>query len=178
MPPTTYANPFTDSESIKDLMSVVGVDQRLDDDADGTVDTDEAPRVLRACNVATARVLRYTQTLYDSEDLVNSWSVWHWATVIAAYWLCCRRNNPIPASLQALYDETIEDLTAVKLGLLPIEDIGYKTTLAPLWSNVRIDNNYSIRQLRVQRPISERSPVQFPQKTDTLAEVLVEPNIP
>ncbi len=178
MPPTNYANPFTDSDSIKDLLSVVGVDERLDDDADGTVDTDEEIRIHRACNVATARVLRYTQTLYDSEDLITSWSVWQWATVIAAYWVCSRRGNPVAASLQALYDETLEDLTAVKMGLLPIEDIGYKTSLAPVWSNVRVDSHYSIRQLRVERPISERSPSQFPQKTDWLSDVLVEPTIP
>lgn len=135
----------------------------------------EAQYLTNCLSVGTARVNRYCQTNYDPVDLANSWSVWQWATICGAYWLCARRNNAVSASLQALYQEALDDMWAVKSGNLPIEDIGYRNTLSPVWSNVRLDGHYAVRQLRVERPLSERTPAQFPQNLDWLSEWLVEP---
>ena len=127
-----------------------------------------------AVNVGSERVDRFCLTQYDASDLTGSWTVWFWATIVAAYWLMSRRGNAIPASLEAYYQEATQEMILMKQGTLPIPGVPFRNELAPSWSNVRLDGHYSIRQLRVQRPLSERSPAQFPQKTDLLSDILVE----
>jgi hypothetical protein len=128
-----------------------------------------------ACAYGTSYVNRYCQQLYDNTDLVNSWSVWQWASILAANWLCHRRNNAVPASLGDWVEETKDDLKQVKSGKMMIEDIGYRNTLSPIWSNFRVDRTYTLRQLRVERPLSERTNPQFPQNSDVLADFTIEP---
>ncbi len=175
----TQANLYTTQADVEHLLSVVGVAARLDDDDDGTVGpTDEQLAMDQARNYATARVKFYCVARYDDLDLATSWMVNEWATVIAAHWICTRRGNPVPDSIKELMygDGTaanrgvMGDLADVRADKAKIPDIGTRNVEWPAWSNARVDPAYRLRQIRIQRPISERTPTQYPQNVDWGAE--------
>lgn len=131
-----------------------------------------------AVGVGTAKVNKYCQPLYESSDLAQSWSVWNWATIFAAHWVCCRRANPVPNSLMNNYLEAKDECEAVKRMEFPIEDIGYRNDIMPLWAALRIDQRYSVKKLRVESALSSRVAPQFPRRIDFAASIIgsVEPD--
>lgn len=151
MPPSSPTTPLTDGDSIRSALSSAGVTLRLDDDASGTVDATEDDRLDQAVGVGTATVTRYTQTRYDTTDLTNSWTVWDWATTLAAVWLCRRCGNAVPKSLLRAQEDIMEDLRSVQAGQLLIEDVAKRTTDAPGFSSVIVDPFYRGKKIRVQR---------------------------
>jgi phage gp36-like protein len=169
--PTTYCT----AEDVEGLLSTEGVDARLDDDSSGAVDGSEDGRMTQAISYATAKVDQYAAGRYAASDLAASWVVNEWATSLACCWLCRRRGNPVPASIKELCDATIEDLKAVLAGTLPIADVGQRYTDQPAWSNVRVDPRYRVRQIRVERPISEQSPSQRPTKSRDFGADVIAP---
>ncbi len=125
-----------------------------------------------APNWGTAKVLRMTQTLYDAADLVNSWSVWFWATVIGAHWFCARRGNPVPGSINNYYLETMDELAMVQSQEMIIEGTAYRNDTQATWSALRVDRRWSVKQLRVEATISGRTAPQFPRKWDLSSQVI------
>lgn len=175
MPPPAPAILYTDRDSINDVLSENGVNLRLDDNANGVVDTGEAPRADEASAVGTGTVNRFCQMRYSPAQLANSWSVWDWATLIAAVWLCRRRGNPVPKSLLQARDEAIEEMREVQAGTITLEDIATRMSDAPAWSNSTLDPRYRTQQIRVQRRRSERTPRDVPVSPDYFDDVVVEP---
>lgn len=139
---------------------------------DGGVNTYDMKRLtVQAIMWATAQVKLYCNVKYDDVALADSWSVNRWATHLAGYRLCRRRTNACPTTVAEDYKETVAELKSVQAGSLYIEDIGLRTTEAPAWSNVTVDQSgYDIRKVRVQRPISEGTPTQYPQNVSWPAE--------
>lgn len=137
----------------------------------------ESAYMAYSCNFGTSKVMRYTQTLYDTSDLATSWSVWNWATVCAAWWICTRRGNPPPGSLMNLYLESLDELTAVQKQEMVIEDIGYRNEVMPTWSALRVNQMWTIKKMRVETVLSNRNRPQYPQKQDYGA-VLIGPAEP
>ena len=133
--------------------------------------------ISQAVNVATAWVKRYVQGLYDVTDLANSWSVVTWATIKAAHWICARRSNPIPTSLNNLYLEAMDELAQVRAQQMQIEDIGYRNEMFPSWSNLRLDHRWTIKKMRVETVLSGRNRPQYPRKND-VGSTLIGPTEP
>lgn len=176
MPPAALTYTYCTSADVVALLSVYGVDARLDDDSSGTVTPEElAYLTTNLVNYATSKVNLYAQQLYDSSDLANSWLVNEWATVIACQRLCLRRANPVPKSIEALYEEAVETLVQVRGQQAYIPDIPLRNSQMPTWSNVRVDPWYRVRQIRLERPLSERTPDQFPRNTDWFSNIYTEP---
>ena len=144
---------------VESLLSSQGVLGRLDDQFTGVVTPTEQNAMTNALNYATSKVNYYLQPLYAVTDLATSWLVWEWAVVIAAAWLAGRRGNPVPDSLKKNADGCIKDMEDVRKGFQQLPDIGYRTPGWPAWSNVRVDPRYRLRQIRVETPISENTPV-------------------
>ena len=144
----------------------------------------EKARVTRAITYATERVKLFCCPHYDAADLLTSWLVNEWATVIAAHRLCARRLNPTPQALHELmFGEAhmrvrsggqnrgvMGDLADVRSGAAQIPDVGRRNAPWLAWSNVTVDPRYRLRQIRVQRPISEGTPTQYAQDVDWRAE--------
>lgn len=167
---------YTSRSEIDDLLSEYGVDLRLDDNDSNSIDTTESARLTtNGLNIATAKCNLYLLERYDASDLYESWIVHHWATVIAARWLCKRRGNPVPESLDDEYDEVIEEMTAVKEGDMSLGDVAQRESDQPTFSNVTMVDHYALRKIRVQRPISEQSPSAIPQNRHYPSDYLVEP---
>ena len=169
---------FTTDDDIRGLISALGLDVRLDDDDSGTVEDAESAFLLQARNYATTRVKFYCAIHYDAADLATSWLVNEWATVLAVDWICRRRANPAPECFKELLfgdgsannSGVMGDMKDVRAKAAQIPDIGYRNVDWPAWSNITVDPRYRVRQIRVQRPISERTPTQYPQTVDYSSE--------
>lgn len=183
MAPAAQQNLYTSADDVAALLSALGRDARLDDDFSATLDGDESPFLLQCREWATAQVKFYCQPHYDDAELSASWLANEWATVLAAVRLCSRRLNAVPDSLRALCYGDIKgddqgvmgDLRDVRRGRAKIPETARRTPDdGPAWSNVTVDPRYRLRQLRVQRPISEQTPAQYPQTVDWRAEHTLE----
>lgn len=174
MTATALVYTYTTQNDIVALMSQEGVDLRLDDDGSGAVSAAElAYLTTQGISYATSRVNWYCQGRYDNDQLNTSYLVNDWCTRLATYWLCTRRGNPAPKSIQDLRDEAIEEMKEVRNGMGMIPDLGTRNADWPAWSNVRVDPNYRLRKIRVERPLSEKTPPQDARRNnDWLAEAL------
>ena len=174
-PPQALAVLYTDRESVASMLSDIGVDLRLDDDGNQTIDARELSRMeLYAANIATARVNGFCRAKYSVSEMARSWEVYDWATTIAARWLCGRRCNPVPEVISAFYEEVIESLKEVRAGVRQIAELAPSDEMWPVWSNIVVDHRYLLRKIRVQRRISERSNPQYSQNIARWAEYINE----
>lgn len=156
--PTALATQYCTRSDVESVLSVAGVALRLDDDQNATESaTETAYLTTQGLNWATSKVNDYCEGRYDIADLAANWTVNEWASILAARWLCLRRCNPIPESVQALYEEAVEQLQQVKAGQYDLGDAAERTTKGPAWSNLRL-SLHRVRKLRVERPISEKTP--------------------
>lgn len=177
MAPAALTTLYCTAPDVEALLSVQGEADFLDDDAAGAVNQAQKDRLMAyALNYATERVNFYCLNLYAASDLASSWLVNQWATIIAARWLASRRVNPVPQSLQEAYEETLKDLELVRTQKVELPSAPTREAAWPAWSNVRVDPFYQVRQVRVERPISERSPVTYPQHRDLASEFIAEPD--
>lgn len=166
---------FCTDEDVQDLLTALGVSSRTDDDGSGEPDgADEARVLLKARNVATARVKFHLQPRYEPADLTNNWLVNHWATALAALQVCRRGGQTAPASVEKAAKEALDDLKEVRSGVAHLPDVGTASVDWPAWSNITVDPRYRVRQARVQRGLSERTPTQHGQATDWSSEVIQE----
>jgi phage gp36-like protein len=122
--------------------------------------------LVKACSYATARIKSYCCNRYNDSDLVKSWSVNQWATVIAARWLGKRRYQLATTSIEDDYKEVMEELVKVQCSQLNIEDIGTRTSGWPFMSNISLDLNAYYRKAVVEPAISEPTQTQYPQSID------------
>lgn len=180
MPPPPLPVLFCSEQDIQDLMSVLGEQARLDDldTGAGGLTVESARALQKAQSYATTRVLFYAVQRYDATALASSWLVNEWSTVIACHWLCCRRANGVPDSLHELmYGDgkatnrgVMGDLADIRAERAIIPDVGTRNVPWFSWSNVRVDPRYRVRQVRVERPLSERTATQYPQNVDWPSE--------
>lgn len=158
---------YCTKDDVDALLSISGEQLRLTDEGEAVPTVPEAAYLAaNGINYATSRVNFYCQGRYDSDQLAQSWLVNEWATIIATRWLCSRRGNPVPESIEAMYKSTIEDLQNVQAGVLFIPDIGQRNPSGPTWSNVIVRPEYEFRKIRVERPLSGEPPSSYPQKID------------
>lgn len=144
---------------------------RIDDDADAFSSAEETGWILRARTYATSRV-NFLLSRYEPSELNTSWQVNEWATVVAARWLCTRRGNTPPASINTLYEEAMTDMKEVRDGKAELADCGARNVPWPTHSSIRVDHTYNLRKARVERPLSEQTPIQGRQSVDRAADFL------
>lgn len=128
----------------------------------------------KACKYATERVQMYCLPRYDDTQLVNSWTVNQWATVIAARWLANRLYRAAPEPVEKSYQDAVDELKQVQTGKLKIPNCGPRTSEWPFLSNVTIDPVYTYRKVRVEQVISEPTVTQYPQAIDWNSVFFVE----
>lgn len=157
--PAALSTLYTSQAAVEDLLSSEGVSLRLDDDQSGAVAAGELDRLTtHAVNYATAEVNMRVGGRYAPAQLAESWVVYEWATVIAARWLCARRANPVPTTIQDAFDKALEDMLLVQERKLSLNDIAERAAPQPTLSNMTLDSRYRVKQLRVQRPLSTPRP--------------------
>lgn len=160
--PTALAYLCTSADEITDLLSSEGVEVRLDDDDDDFVNGAESARLSTGIiNYATSRVNLFLGERYTPADLVTSWQVHDWATIIGAVKLCRRRGNPVPKTLLRDYNAATEEMQMVRDHDLSLSDIGEIESSQPSMSNMTMDRRYRARPLRKQKALStpRQSPI-------------------
>lgn len=174
MAPSALSYTYCTQSDVEDFLSADGVESRLDDQDTG----DQSSRMTQAINWATERINLYCLARYAASDLANSWLVLEWCGILAAHWLSCRRGNPAPGSIKDLVEQTYKDLEGIRSGEYQLPGVGLRTAAYPAWSNLRLDSLYALRKLRVERPISEKTPQAGPfrQYRDIPSDIIVEPN--
>lgn len=133
---------------------------------DSGVNASTGARLLVGTRKGTSKVKLYCNQRYDDSQLRLSGTVVDWATVVAAKFLCTRRAQGCPKSIQADYDEAIEELRMVQSGQLSIEDIGTRGVDWPTVTNIIVNPGIDGMRARVQPGISERTPTNYGQFVD------------
>lgn len=133
---------------------------------DSGVNAATGARLVTAARKGTSKVKLYCNARYDDSQLVLSGSVLDWATIVAAKFLCTRRAQGCPKSIQADFEDSIEELRMVQGGQLQIEDIGTRGVDWPTVTNVIVNPAYDGMRSRVQPNISEQTPTAYNQFVD------------
>jgi hypothetical protein len=94
------------------------------------------------------------------------------ATVIACRWLCSRRGNSVPKSIESLFKEVMEELKMIQRGETSLADIAERNINTPTWSNIRIQILNNVRKMAVERPLSESTPTDYSQTVDHRADAI------
>lgn len=139
---------LTTTDILERFLSSQGIASFSDDDSQ-TVDD--------CISYAAGLILGKLAAKYVLSVLAGALLLTEWATVISARTLCTRRGNPIPESLELLYQGIIGDggfLSEVVKGTTKLVDadgniIAGKGSFAPTMSNLRIDRRYPNEQVRV-----------------------------
>lgn len=141
---------------------------------DSGVNAATAARLVVGCRKGTSRVKLYCNARYEDSQLVLCGTVNDWATTCGARWLCGRRAQGIPKTIQADYEETIEEMRMVQAGQLSLEDIGTRGVDWPTVTNVIVDPTKDIMRARVQTNISEGTPTDYNQYIDWSSALVLE----
>ena len=155
-PGTALTYVYTTRDEIERLMSGVGVRLRVDDLIDSTDPDYDASDIgyyfQELTEDATLTIDQYAEGHYDPEDLVNS----RWGRIRATWsgadLLSQRRGNP--ALFYSRYEEIIGELQQVTFGNLVIPGLPTRADLTPAMSNLRVDERFMVRKLRVMDSIS------------------------
>ena len=133
---------------------------------DSGVNVATGARLVVGTRKGTSKVKLYCNARYDDSQLKLSGTVLDWATVAAARFLCTRRAQGCPKSIQAEYEEAVEEMRMVQSGQLSIEDIGTRGIAWPTMTNVIVNPGYNGMRARVQPGISEQTPTAYGQFID------------
>lgn len=140
---------------------------------DSGVNAATGARLLVGARKGTSKVKLYCNARYDDSQLKLSGTVLDWATIGAAKFLATRRAQGCPKSIQADYEEAVEEMKMVQSGQLSIEDIGTRGVDWPTVTNVVVNPSYDGMRARVQRHVSEQTPTNYSQFIDWNSAVLL-----
>ena len=140
---------------------------------DSGVNAATGARLVVGTRKGTSKVKLYCNARYDDSQLKLSGTVCDWATCCAAKFLCTRRAQGCPRSIQAEYEEAIEELRMVQSGQLSIEDIGTRGIDWPTVTNITVNPGYDGMRARVEPNISEQTPTAYGQFIDWSSAALL-----
>jgi hypothetical protein len=153
MPLTTYCSE-TDIDSI---LSPFGAEIRANDDLDNSTDpvtdaTNADANIASCIAQATVRVnMSLLQRYTVAVCVASTWVRWCTAYLSARY-LCLRRNNPVPESLQAECEQFERELAAIfasKAHLIADDGMAApKFDMTPTVTNYTIDSRYARSKVR------------------------------
>ncbi len=137
-----------------------------DHDGDAAADTD----VVEDCvNQATEEIDLYLRQRYTPAALATSTLVNRWCVVLSARFLCHRRGNPVPDSIERDYERIADPgeglLVQVSEGRRQLPGIALREDLRPTWSNLQVDRRYRHSKIRVTKANSSDAPTKLTQDT-------------
>lgn len=151
----SLTNPaYCSLDDMQSLFSSAGVTAFADHDGDGQDDDGVTDHCI---NRATAEINQYLSRWHSATVLAASVLVNEWATVLAVVYLCRRRGNPVPESLQEDYAEIIATLKEAAAGS-GLQGLAMRSDLRPTMSNLQVDRRYPHSTIRVTRENSTDAP--------------------
>lgn len=143
--PETLNYVYTTEAEIQRIWSPQGVLLRTDADEDGVSDDGV---ITDAVYDATDTVNLYCETWYSPNDMAENQWVRRNATWIAAHLISLLRGDP--GYYHARYERCIEFLERVNEGKLQIPRLPFRFDMQPAMSNLRVDQRYTTKKIRVQ----------------------------
>lgn len=125
---TTLTTTYCTLDHVRNRLSSAGVTLRLDD---------APPNADEVLDEAAAEIDQYLLRQYTSEELATSRWVKHKAADIAALFLCERRGNPPPSSIEMKAQKAYQILEKILEGQMQVPDIPSRKRTFPVMSNVR-----------------------------------------
>lgn len=151
---------YTTADAIEDLIGSLGVELRTDD-------ADEQTLVDQAIEYASGRIDFYCARYAGAELAANRW-VEGAATFIAVRWLCFRRLNEVPKSIEKEWEERLAELELIQQGKAVVP--GAATSRRPVTvTNPHVDLRRPNNQVRVDRTRSTGVAKDYRRPTDPTA---------
>lgn len=125
------------------MLSSAGATAFSDNDQDGLLDND----VVEGAIAHAAEEIDFAlHERYSSAALATSDHIARWSTVLACYFLCMTRGNPVPESLQReanriLFDEN-SNLSEIRRGNRVLPNVTPDRGQAPSFANMTIDRRF------------------------------------
>lgn len=152
---------YCTQDDMERLFSTVGVQSFSDHEETGQADAD----VIADCiNQATEEINAYAMQRYSATALSGSTLIERWATVLAVYFLCERRGNSAPGSLQGEFERIMAKLEQIPGGGFRLPGVAYRSDFRPGFSNLTVDRRYQFSKVRVVETASDQIPTELPQK--------------
>lgn len=150
---------------VENWWSADGVTDRVDDNRNDAESGSETAIVTawieRASAIVASKVsVRYNAAEYGGANPPTTTPpvIMHFTAVIAAYYVGCRRNLPIPASLKEEYERVLKLLDQMAAGTITIPEVSDSFAGGPFNSNFHVDGSYRSTQLRVVPATSSDPP--------------------
>jgi hypothetical protein len=151
---------YTTADRLAKRVSQLGVDLRADHDPDDAT--------AEAIGSASADVVFFCWR-YDPDALSQSDWAAKVATDLAVYYLCALRLNPVPKTVELMYERAYEQLTKVQDGKAVVPDAPAGRGGAPTVTNQRVVlDRYP--NIRTERPRSTGVAKGYRRRTDPGAE--------
>lgn len=161
---------YCERGDVEAVLSAEGVEARLDDDTSGAETAAEQYVVTKFIAWCSSWLDMHLLPLYEAAGLAASVVVNEWCALLVARRLCRHRGNSVPQSLETACEEARKDVDAVRRKEMVLPDCHLRRRQGMTFSNVRVDCRYNLRRIRVERPLSDRMPTQYPQVVDRAAE--------
>jgi phage gp36-like protein len=153
---------YCEEADVRRLFSAHGVTAFADHDQDGESDAE----VVNDCiNQACEEINLYAQQRYTPAQLATSTLIARWTTTLACYFLCLRRGNPVPASIEGEFTRILSKLEQIALGSLALPGIALRDDMRPSMSNLTVDRRYPQSRIRVTPNNSTDAPTRLTQDT-------------
>lgn len=159
---TLISPAYCSQAEVERFFSAQGVTAFSDHDGDGNNDAE----VVNDCiNQATEELNLYCQQWYTPAVLDTSTLINRWCVVLATKFLCERRGNPVPDSVQQEFERIAAKLEQILAGTLKIPGLAMRDDMRPSMSNLTVDRRYNRSQIRVTPQNSTDSPTRLTQDT-------------
>ena len=136
---------YTTEAMMNRYLSAQGVIDYADHDDDNVADTG----VVTDCiDQATEEINFHCREHYTAAQLATSSLVERWATTLAVRFLCHRRGNGAPLSVEDEFDRILAKLELIANGNRELAGIEKRDQMAPTWSNLHVDRRYRWSTIR------------------------------
>lgn len=165
---------YCSQDDVEAILSANGVRLRLDDDGSEEISAEEQEAMDFALGDAAVTIDQYLAAMHTPAYLATSRWVNNRAAWLSVLALCERRGNPVPESLMDRSEKIFEELEYHRDTSRPIAGVPLRTSMAPTWSNVRVDPRYQFKAIRVEKQTSSRRASSLQTFTDWQAAFSVE----
>lgn len=159
---------YTTAQDVYNLAGEMAIDLRTDDNATIPNAPSVDDLIDGAIDYASGRIDFYCLTKYSGAELASNRWCRGIATLLALHYLCRRRLNEVPSSLQTEWEERLEELKAVQKGTAVVPGAARSRRPAVV-STPSVDLNRRNNQVRVDPNRSTGVAKDYRRSTDTNA---------
>jgi phage gp36-like protein len=152
---------YCEGEDVINLLGFDGVEAFASHDERGSDATLQDCVEQGADEINLCVLARYPAAAVKGNRLLKRWN-----SMLAAFFVCERRGNPVPASIAAECERIMARLEDVRIGKLRIPGVPMIGPNVPALSNLVVDRRYPRTQVRVVLQNSSNYPTKLPRNSE------------